>query len=60
MEIHMEENEFEEVETIDIVLDPNKDEIVNEENKKEWDEFNLKWKEKLKESGIFNNRGGTE
>lgn len=49
-----------EIEIEDIVLDPNKKEVINEENKREWDKFNLKWKEKLKESGIFNNKGDTE
>ena len=49
-----------EIEIEDIVLDPNKKEVINEENKREWDEFNLRWKEKLKESGIFNNKGDTE
>lgn len=44
------EEEFKDEEVIieDIIIDEIKETIIDEENKKEWEEFNEKWRNKLK------------
>lgn len=37
-----------EVVTEDIIINEIKETVIDEENKKEWDEFNEKWRNKLK------------
>lgn len=46
----MEQEEFEDEEVIteDIIINEIKETVIDEENKKEWDEFNEKWRNKLK------------
>lgn len=43
------EEEFEEIETEDIVIEEVKEITVDPKDKEEWDKFNLAWRERLKE-----------
>ena len=45
----MNENEDDEIETEDIVITEIKEIIIDEKDQKEWDDFNNKWRNKIKE-----------
>lgn len=43
------EEEFEEIETEDIVIEEVKEITIDPKEKEKWDQFNLAWRERLKE-----------